>query len=254
MSDLRDIFTTLEAAEAEAKARYPDDPATAEAPAPDPARGDPAEGNRRPIASRNSRWAQKAALWLAEHDITPNQISQASMVFGLLGFLCLWGASATLGPLQAMALTLAAVTMQARLLCNLLDGMVAVEGGQGAPSGPFWNEAPDRVADLLFLWGAGLVAGSAALGLAVAGLAVGTAYLRELGRAEGFPPDFSGPMAKPHRMAALTVGALVAAFLPLTVTAATVMQLTLWVILLGLLVTLGRRSWHLLAALESRAR
>lgn len=254
MSDLRDIFTKLETAEAEAKARIPD-------PAPDPVPEAPANApqsatvpdpeNRRPISSRNSRFAQAAARRLAESDITPNQISQASMACGALGLLLLWGASATGGPLQVIALILAALTMQARLICNLLDGMVAVEGGKTSSTGAFWNEAPDRVADILFLWGVGLAAGQPALGLAAAALAIGTAYIRELGRAEGFKPDFRGPMAKPHRMAVLTAGCLAAALLPWG-TAMGLLTLTLWIIVLGTLGTILRRSRTLLQVMNTR--
>lgn len=262
--DLRDIFTKLEKAEAEARARMPDDPAPAAKPQPiakpQPASAMPhpeasAEAdptNRRPISARNSRFARAAASRLAESDVTPNQISQASIGCAALGLLLFWGASATLGTLQSITLILAALAIQARLICNLLDGMVAVEGGKSSATGPFWNEAPDRIADILLLWGAGIAAGHPALGLAAAALAVGTAYLRELGRAEGLAPDFSGPMAKPHRMAALTVGALAAALLPITMTAAAILTLTLWVIVIGLIATILRRSWRLLAGLEAR--
>ncbi len=250
MSDLRDIFTKLENAETEAKARIPD-PAPETPQATTQAGAPPDPENRRPISSRNSRFAQAAARRLAESDITPNQISQTSMACGAAGLLLLWGASATAGPLQAMALILAALTMQARLICNLLDGMVAVEGGKTSPTGAFWNEAPDRVADILFLWGAGLAAGHPALGLAAAALAVGTAYIRELGRAEGFKPDFRGPMAKPHRMAALTAGCLAAALLPWS-SATGLLTLTLWIIVLGTLGTLLRRSHTLLQAMTAR--
>lgn len=251
MSDLRDIFTKLETAEAEAKARIPDPAPEAAPPNTPQAAATPDPENRRPISSRNSRFAQAAARRLAESDITPNQISQASMACGAAGLLLLWGASATAGPLQAMALILAALTMQARLICNLLDGMVAVEGGKTSPTGAFWNEAPDRVADFLFLWGAGLAAGHPALGLAAAALAVGTAYVRELGRAEGFKPDFRGPMAKPHRMAALTAGCLAAALLPWG-TATGLLTLTLWIVVLGTLGTILRRSHTLLQAMNTR--
>ncbi|MEM6341393.1 MAG: CDP-alcohol phosphatidyltransferase family protein, partial [Pseudomonadota bacterium] len=48
--------------------------------------------NRRPLNSRNTRWADRITLWLAARDITPNQISQASMVCALFGGLCFWGA------------------------------------------------------------------------------------------------------------------------------------------------------------------
>lgn len=125
-------------------------------------------------------------------------------------------------------------------------------GGKSEKDGPFWNEAPDRAADFLLLGGAGLAAGSPGLGFAAAALAICTAYLRELGRAEGFPADFSGPMAKQHRMAALTIGAVIAAFSPFGYTAAGVLWVTLLLIAVGTAATIARRSLRLLRALEAR--
>lgn len=143
-------------------------------------------------------------------------------------------------------LILAAATAQARLVCNLIDGMVAVEGGQGAKDGPFWNEAPDRLS--LSLIGAGLAAGNAALGTLAAALAITTAYIRELGRAEGFAPDFSGPMAKQHRMAVLSIGSVIAAFYGGEWTLGWV----LWIIVAGTALTIVSRSLRLIKALQTR--
>ena len=212
----------------------------------------PEPASRRPLSSRNAAWARALAARLAATEVTPNQISAASVGFAGLGFLLLWGSS-VLGPIgAAILLVLAAICIQLRLLCNLLDGMVAIEGGKSGPTGPFWNEAPDRAADLLFLWGAGLAAGQPALGLACGALAVATAYLRELGRAEGFAPDFSGPMAKPQRMAALTLACLLAALLPLGWAGSQILTAALWVILAGTLATLARRSLTLLGRLHGK--
>ncbi|MFM7442521.1 MAG: CDP-alcohol phosphatidyltransferase family protein [Tabrizicola sp.] len=194
--------------------------------------------NRRPLTSRNSARAARLATWAVARDITPNQISQASMGFATAGFFLYALSTQGNGFAQFLCLILAAATLQARLVCNLIDGMVAIEGGKGAKDGPFWNEAPDRVSDFLFFTGAGLAAGQPELGLLAASLAISTAYIRELGRAEGFPPDFSGPLAKPQRMAVLTgtvLAALYATHWTLTV--------TLWIIALGTAATVIRRSW-----------
>jgi phosphatidylglycerophosphate synthase len=203
--------------------------------------------NRRPLTSRNSAWAARLASWAVAKGITPNQISQASMGFALLGFLLYW-LSTTGGILQFLALLLAAAAVQTRLVCNLIDGMVAIEGGKGAKDGPFWNEAPDRVSDLLFFSGAGLAAGHPALGLLAAALAIATAYIRELGRAEGFPPDFSGPLAKPQRMAVLTAGTVLAALYASEWT----LTVTLWIIVAGTATTVIRRSWTLIEKLKTK--
>lgn len=45
--------------------------------------------DRRPIASRSTLWANQTAQYLAQKNITPNQISVCSMFFALLGTLAL---------------------------------------------------------------------------------------------------------------------------------------------------------------------
>jgi phosphatidylglycerophosphate synthase len=204
--------------------------------------------NRRPLTSRNSAWAGRLASWAVARGITPNQISQASMGFAALGFALYALSPQGPGFVQFLCLIFAAVAIQARLVCNLIDGMVAIEGGKGANDGPFWNEAPDRASDFLFFAGAGLAADQPALGLVAAALAIATAYVRELGRAEGFPPDFSGPLAKPQRMAVLTVGTVAAAVYASEWT----LTVTLWIIVIGTAATVLRRSWTLIEKLKSR--
>ena len=204
---------------------------------------------RRPIKTRGAAWVQNIARVLTNKGITPNQISIASMGFAALACIafCL--------PTTFWSLLLAALAIQLRLLCNLLDGIVAVEGGESAPDGPFWNEAPDRLADTLILAGLGHAAGAPLIGIAASAAAITTAYLRELGRAEGMKADFSGPFAKPQRMAAATIAALVAAFLSLLAAHMIPVWLTIavWVILLGTIATALFRSRRLIVWLNTRS-
>lgn len=157
-------------------------------------------GARRPLASRSTGWARWLAAKLAASAITPNQISIASIPLAaaggaLIGFGADWPAWLA-----------AAVCVQLRLLCNLLDGMVAIEGGKATPAGALYNEIPDRVADSLLLIPVGYAVGWPWLGWAAALLAALTAYIRALGGALGLPQSFAGVMAKQRRMAALTLG------------------------------------------------
>jgi phosphatidylglycerophosphate synthase len=209
--------------------------------------------DRRPIATRNAGWAQNAARRLAASSITPNQISIASMAFAALaGGAFWWSAPASQWP-ELILLLIAALGCQGRLICNLLDGMVAMEGGKKEASGPFWNEFPDRVADILILGGAGLGSGSPALGFAAAAFAVFTAYVRELGRANGAPSDFSGPMAKPQRMATMTAAAVIAAFAIIGFwTTSTILIFALWIVTAGAALTTLRRAIRLVAWLKRR--
>lgn len=208
--------------------------------------------NRRPIATRNAGWVRQIAGRLATAGVAPNHISQMSMVFAAVAGAAFWAAGSA-GPVaNALLLLLAAISCQGRLLCNLLDGLVAVEGGLRAKDGPFWNEAPDRVGDILILVGLGLGAGYPALGWAAAALAVLTAYLRELGRAEGMAADFSGPLAKPQRMALVTVGAVLAAAESFVTSGTHVLLAILWLLIIGTGATAIRRAMRLTLWLQAR--
>jgi phosphatidylglycerophosphate synthase len=167
---------------------------------------DPKLQSRRPLASRSSGLARKAVDMLLATSITPNQISLLSIAVSAVGAAALLAA-----PQRPWLFILAALCVQLRLICNLLDGMVAVEGGRGTPVGALYNEIPDRVADSLFLVAWGYACGYGWLGWLAALLAACTAYIRVLGGALGQTQDFRGPMAKQQRMALLT-GTCVLAF------------------------------------------
>jgi phosphatidylglycerophosphate synthase len=164
--------------------------------------------NRRPIATRSAAWAQRLASALAKSSITPNQISVLSVLFAGIGAALLVWAPTPVG------LLLCAVCVQLRLVCNLIDGMVAMEGGKASAVGKIYNEFPDRIADSLLIVALGYACGYAWLGWLGALLAALTAYVRVFGGALGFEQDFRGPFAKQQRMAVLTVGCVAGAAEP----------------------------------------
>lgn len=208
--------------------------------------------NRRPLASRQTGWAARVTRWLAGTRVTPNQISVAGMVAAAGAGAAFWAAGGCIGWGRAVLLVLAAALCQLRLLCNLFDGMVAVEAKRGARDGGFWNEFPDRVSDLLIILGVGLSVGDATLGWAAAAMAFLTAYLRELGVNCGLAADFSGPMAKQHRMALVTGAALLSLAEPLWRGHGGVLHLALWVLAVGTALTVLRRAGRLVTALRRR--
>ena len=210
-------------------------------------------GQRRPLGSRDTKWAARVTRMLAARGATPNGISQLSMVFAAVAALS-FAALLWMPGWSALWLIMGALGCQMRLLCNLFDGMVAVEAGQAAPDGPFWNEFPDRVSDIAILCGVGVGVGAPALGLAAAVMAVLTAYTRELGASIGLAPDFSGPMAKQHRMALVTGAALLAIFETFALPPGTLLTFALWLITLGAAATSLRRAWRIRAGLIAAAR
>lgn len=164
--------------------------------------------DRRPIAARSSAWAKFVTRALVRTSITPNQISCVSVLFAVLGATALLAMTAPAGML------LCAACIVLRLLCNMFDGMVAVDGNKGTPVGALFNEIPDRLADSLFLVALGYAAALPWLGWLCALLAALTAYVRVLGGSLGLTQDFRGPMAKPHRMWLLGIALVLASLLP----------------------------------------
>lgn len=213
------------------------------------------QANRRPLQTRSKRWAQCLAARLARAGFSPNGVSVLGLGFAVAG------ASAMLAGWWFVA----AACVQLRLLCNMLDGLIAVEHGKGDKLGGFFNEVPDRAEDVMLLLAAGYAAGEAArmagliggatIGWAAALLAVGTAYIRQVGVAMGLPQDYSGPMAKPQRMFLLTVSLLAAEVVLRThdaEAARATLSIGVMLIAAGTAATLARRTVSLAEALKSR--
>jgi len=160
------------------------------------------DDNRRPIKTRSAGWARHITDILVKRDISPNQISVASIAFALVGVVALNIDSGVVGSICC------AIGIQLRLLCNLFDGMVAIEGGKKSDIGSLYNEFPDRIADSLLFVGLGYAIGQSDLGWFAALAAALTAYVRVFGGSIGLKQTFIGPMAKQHRMAVMTAGLL----------------------------------------------
>lgn len=192
---------------------------------------------RRPIASRNTRWANSIAKALASTGITPNTISVWGMVFATAAGGAFYLTKER--PDQSVLFwIIGAACIQMRLLANLFDGMVAQLQDSSSPVGEIYNEVPDRVSDFLIITGFGAALGSEpVLGLLASVLAIFVAYIRAQLGVSGVPQLFTGPMAKAQRMALLTIAALLAAFLPQYPIA----KWTLWIVIIGCIITAFRR-------------
>lgn len=210
---------------------------------------------RRPLKSRSSKWAPRLAFALVKMGLTPNQISVASVIFSLLAGGCFFLSQNVTSPARAALLVGAAVCIQSRLVCNLLDGLMAVEGGLKSKTGDIFNDLPDRVADVAILVSAGYAIHTRyamELGWAAAVGAVLTAYVRVLGGALGIKQDYCGPMAKQHRMFALTVACIAWAGETLAGLPPRAMPLALGLIIAGTILTSMRRAMRIAAALHAR--
>lgn len=218
--------------------------------------GDAEQTARRPVPARDTGWAHRTAPKLQRLGLTPNQISVASVVFAAIAAACFVASAHVADGPRVVLLLIAAAMMPLRLLCNLFDGMLAVEGGLKSPVGGIYNELPDRFADLLFIAGAGYAPADFAwgreLGWAAAAFSIIVAYVRALGVTLGAPQVYDGPMAKPRRMHVLVAACLLSS---VEVIAGwprgTVLAVALAVILLGEVLTIINRV-RLIAAVLTR--
>jgi phosphatidylglycerophosphate synthase len=180
--------------------------------------------------------------------VSPNAISLSSIAFAAFAGLAMAATSWTEHDLLRRALWILGVLgIQLRLCANLLDGLVAVEGGKGSPVGELYNEAPDRVADVAVLMALGYADGGHSLLAALAAIvAVFVAYVRALGASAGCGQVFLGPMAKQQRMALVTALAAFCAGAPTSwqshwIGSWGAVDAALLTIVIGGLVTAGRR-------------
>lgn len=207
---------------------------------------------RRPLKSRSTGWARELSRGLLKAGVKPNQVSSFSVVFAL----CTVGAlmSGVLPPVVAWIV--AAAGIQLRLLCNLMDGMLAVEGGLKTPHGDLFNEFPDRLADMAILASLGYAGGTGttiALGWLAACGALMTACIRMHGASLTGKHDFQGPMAKPHRMALATGACVLMALVSVLRVQVQPLPWILGLMVVGIAFTIVRRLKSLSRALHERA-
>jgi phosphatidylglycerophosphate synthase len=210
---------------------------------------------RRPLKSRDTKWAKSTAKFLAQLGVKPNQVSIASIGFAMLSGLSFFVTGVVHSPWNIVCLIAAALCIQLRLLCNLFDGMIAVEHGQKSKAGEIYNDLPDRLADPLILIPVGYAlpySWGPELGWLAGLLAVLTAYVRVLGGSVGLAQSFIGPMAKPHRMATITIASLLSIVEVCVQQPPRVLVLALLLIVFGCVLTLIRRTRLILLELEKK--
>lgn len=215
------------------------------------------KGARREIKARNVGFFRAWAAWLAARKVRPNTISWLSVFCAAAAGVCL----ITLPAYESSAKTvviliLALVLIQLRLICNLLDGLVAVEGGLKTKSGEIFNDLPDRLSDPIIFIGAGYAVqglpGGVVLGWLSALLAVMTAYIRALGQATGAGQHYLGPMAKQHRMAVINLALLAASVAIRWVSPSYFIYGCLVLIVAGCVITIARRVVRIVKILEEQ--
>jgi len=209
---------------------------------------------RRPISLRDLGWVRALAVRLVRMGVKPNHVSILGVAFAALSAICLFCVPAAEPASRTLLLIGAAAFIPFRGLCNLCDGLMAIEGGQRTSSGEIFNDLPDRVSDSLLLVSAGYaipgVAWMPELGWLAALLAALTAYVRVLGAAAGAAQQFGGPMAKTHRMVVMAGAFLAAAVESAAAAPPRAICLGLAIVVVGSAITIVRRTARVLRDLD----
>lgn len=211
--------------------------------------------DRRPARAREAGPIKKIAGFCSDFGITPNQLSIAGILFSLFAGICY-----LLVPryswYEAQLYLLAVAFICTRALCNLSDGLVAIEYGRKTRSGEIYNDVPDRISDIFILVGASFsVQGhpwAIHIGWLAASMALMTAYVRVLGRSIGARSYFIGPMAKNGRFWLIVLASLleiVSHFFPFGFS---VIYYSLWIIAVGSVITCLRRLRLIINEIEAR--
>ncbi len=222
----------------------------------DKSKNNSSHDGRRPLKVRASTKLQAFAQWLSKQNVHPNTISLFSIVFATCAAISLLASASSDAVVRVILIILSAVFIQCRLLCNLFDGLVAVEGGKGTPSGELFNDFPDRIADAIILIAVGYAIPHCNYAIELAWfaaiLAIMTAYTRTLASSLGSPVNFQGPMAKQHRMAVMTLACLVSTIETLFITAGSTFFFALMIVIIGSIFTIYRRLRAAYQYLEQR--
>jgi phosphatidylglycerophosphate synthase len=211
----------------------------------------PIEADRRPIAARSWRSSQILTDWLVRRGASANGVSIAGMVAGSAAGAALAATASIDGLPQRIVWFTGGLLIVLRLLANMFDGMVAGASGKASRVGELYNEVPDRVSDAAALVGLGYAAGgSPTLGYLAALAAMSTAYVRAMGKGTGAGQEFVGPFAKPQRMWCVVACAAWCGLAPAEWVPANLPAIVPGVIIIGSLVTAGRRLWRIAGRLR----
>jgi len=210
--------------------------------------------DRRPTRLRDNPWVRAVARWLSEMGVRPNHVSVFSTVVSAASAACLVLVPTSAPLTRTLLYVSAAAGIPVRGLCNLCDGLMAVEGGLRTRLGPLYNDFPDRISDTLLLAAAGYslqLPWGRELGWAAALLATMTAYVRTLGGCAGAPQPYCGPMDKTGRMALLAFACVAASIESGLGLPERAMTAALWCMVIGCGVTIIRRLSRIVANLRT---
>jgi CDP-diacylglycerol--glycerol-3-phosphate 3-phosphatidyltransferase len=173
--------------------------------------------------------------WMVARHVSPDTLTWAAVVASALAGGALAVGGLTAEPRWWLLVPPLAV---ARLALNALDGSIARRAGTSTTAGGILNELGDRAADAALIVPAGVAAARPSLALG----AIAATYLTSVTGILGTTVDGArlngGPMGKADRVAVLAVAALAGG----VVASPRPIEIGLWTIAAGCLVTVANRA------------
>ena len=189
------------------------------------------------------RFLEPLEGFLVRHRVHPDYITGSALLLSLGGGLVFYFSG-----WSRWLLLLIPLVAIGRTALNALDGLVATRTGVARPWGEVLNEFSDRLADVALFAGLSLAPGvSFPLGMATTMLVLLTSYLGTVARAAGGRRQYCGVMGKADRMVLMAPFAVAAALLPTV----QVLNVYLWIVLGGLIITILQRGIKAHADLQS---
>jgi phosphatidylglycerophosphate synthase len=168
--------------------------------------------------------------------VHPNTITWTSLLFAAATGVCLYSATVR------WPLLLVPVFILARMACNLLDGMVAIERRITSAKGEALQDLVDRLGDFIMIAGAALSSlGNTRLGIVAIALMLVSSYAGILKKAVGGTREYGGLLGKGDRYLLVGFTAIVQYFWSGQIQGLSALAIMLMVLIAGGMVTTIQR-------------
>lgn len=187
------------------------------------------------VKPRFRRALLPVAQRLARKGVSPDGVTAAGLVFAGVAGLAIWAARGV-----PVLLLVVPVAVLLRTAANALDGQIAGLADRARPLGEVFNEVADRFGDAAVFLSLLAYPGvpDALVAVTVAAMLI-SSYLGIAVRAAGGRRLYDGLMAKPDRMLVVGIAAVIAFA---WADPADTFTVALWVVLVGVVLTLVRRA------------
>lgn len=181
---------------------------------------------------------------LAEHNVTPNQVTVCALALSIFGGLLILNDPEAVWPLLVMP-----IILLIRMVLNAIDGMIAREYKQQSALGTFLNEIGDVVSDAFLYLPFALIPGvDARYVVVIVVLSIISEMCGVVAIQIGGARRYDGPMGKSDRAFAF---GLISVLLAINLSNLMIINIILGIVTALLIVTIVNRIYHAVQEVET---